>query len=313
MVLFTQDYIEKKGLVFALMPLSIYMLLMGVLVYGHTAVLIPKFFEKKAYVMYAGGLILLIAAYTFLESVNQAFWSGIVYPEYGGSVSSYMVWNGFYAFCFVLNSTLLYFTQQWAEQRQQVDNIQIAQLETELKYLRAQINPHFLFNGLNTIYGTIDNENRKARDMVVQFSDLLRYNLYEANSDTIEIGKEIVYLENYVALQQARSNEGFVIRLTIEVADRSTMIAPLLFVPFMENAFKYAARDSVDNRIDISLRQTGRQITFECQNAYKDHPRKSGIGLTNVTRRLDLLYKGRYTLTIHSEEGKYLVILIINL
>jgi two-component system LytT family sensor kinase len=211
-------------------------------------------------------------------------------------------------------STLLYFTQKWSEQRQQVNNIQISQLETELKYLRSQINPHFLFNGLNTIYGTIDIENQEARDMVVQFSDLLRYNLYEADTELVEIGKEAIYLENYIALQKARSNDNLKIALEIQITDQSLKIAPLIFVAFVENAFKYTTRKSIVNEIFISLKQSGKSITFECRNPYTEQAMDTmGIGLANVTRRLELIYKDKYMLDVTKDKGIYSTCLIIDL
>jgi two-component system, LytTR family, sensor kinase len=314
LVLFTQSYIEKKGWLFSLMPLSLYMVLMGILVYGHTLLLIPRFLERKQLALYVSGLVILILFYTFAESVNQQFWNSIIYPGDNGSIPSYFIWNIFYAFCFILNSTLLYFTQKWSEQRQQVNNIQISQLETELKYLRSQINPHFLFNGLNTIYGIIDIENNKARDIVVQFSDLLRYNLYEADTELVEIGKEAVYLENYVALQKARSNDNLKIILEIQIADQSLKIAPLIFVAFIENAFKYTTRKLIVNEIFISLKQSGKRITFECRNPYTEQVKDTkGIGLVNVTRRLELIYREKYKLYVTKDKGIYTTSLIIDL
>lgn len=314
MVLFTQGYIEKKGWLFSLMPLSLYMVLMVILVYGHTLLLIPRFLEKKRIALYVSGLIVLILFYTLAESINQQFWNRIIYPGNNGTIPSYFIWNIFYAFCFILNSTLLYFTQKWSEQKQQVNSIQISQLETELKYLRSQINPHFLFNGLNTIYGTIDIENQEARDMVVQFSDLLRYNLYEADTDKVEIGKEAIYIENYVALQKARSNNNLKITLEIQVADPSLKIAPLIFVAFIENAFKYTTRNLIRNEIFISLKQSGKRITFECRNTYAEQVKDTkGIGLINVTRRLELIYQNRYVLAVKKNNRMYETNLMIDL
>jgi len=314
MVLFSQGYIETKGWLFSMMPVSLYIVLMAILVYGHTFVLIPRFLEQKKIALYVIGLVLLVSFYTLAESVNQQFWNSIIYPKDTSTVPSYFVWNTFYAFCFILNSTLLYFTQKWSEQRQQVKNIQISQLQTELKYLRAQINPHFLFNGLNTIYGTIDIDNEEARNMVVQFSDLLRYNLYDADTDFVEIGKEAVYLENYIALQKARSNSNLKIELEIEISDKSLKIAPLIFVAFVENTFKYTTRNLPENNISIFLTQNGKRIIFECRNSYIEQANDTrGIGLVNVMRRLELLYKDQYTLEIKKENGIYETRLTIDL
>ena len=214
-----------------------------------------------------------------------------------------------------LISTLLIFSQKWSEQKQQVRNIEVAQLKTELKYLRSQLNPHFLFNGLNTVYSYIDTENWEARDMMVQFSDLLRYNLYEADVDLIDLAKEIKQLENYVALQKARSNDNIQIELNINFENAFIKIAPLIFMPFVENAFKYVTReDQVENCIMINLRQEGTLINFKCENTYEEVDlQPGGIGLSNVLRRLELLYHDSYQLDINKSADIYHVHLKINL
>jgi two-component system, LytTR family, sensor kinase len=314
-ILDMQDFITKKGWPVSLLPLSINCALTAMLVYVHTLVLIPLLSGKKKIGWYITGLVVLVTAYTLLRSRSQKYWDAVAWPDEPMKLSSYFKWNFFYADWFVLISTLLLFTQKWSEQRQQVKNIQINQLETELKYLRLQVNPHFLFNGLNTIYGYIDSDNIRARDMMVQFSDLLRYNLYEADIDSIALAREIDYLRNYVALQKARSNDNMQIDLEIAAQDPSVKIAPLLFMPFVENAFKHVSRDDRQvNRILISLRQTGDSIRFECRNSYDNGiPENNGIGLNNVIRRLELLYKDRYKLQIDKDASIYFVLLTINI
>ena len=287
---------------------------MAVLIYGHTLILIPRFLEKSRVTIYIFGITSLALIYALSESFRQQYWNALAWPKEITSISTYFKWNVVYSLWYLLVSTLLYYTQKWSEQRQQVKNIQINQLQTELKYLRAQVNPHFLFNGLNTIYGTIDINNQQARDMVVQFSDLLRYNLYEADVDFVELEKEAVYLENYVAMQKARSDNNLKIKLEIKISDKSLKIAPLIFVAFVENTFKYSTRDLIINNIYISLNQTGNIIVFECQNSYEEQVNDlRGIGLINVTRRLELLYKGHYTLDVKKENGIYETRLTINL
>src|SRR3569833_513930 len=261
MILDMQGYVIKKGWLFSLIPFSLSLSLMVILVYVHILLLIPLLLEKKQKILYTLGIIFLIVMSTLLKSKIQQYFDAAVWPDEVMSITSYFKWNLFYAVWFILISSLLFFTQKWSEQRQQVKNIQIDQLQTELKYLRAQVNPHFLFNGLNTIYGHIDINNQQARDIMVQFSDLLRYNLYEADVDTVELDQETVYLQYYVALQRARSNENMRIELQIKVEDPSIKIAPLIFMAFVENAFKYSTRDdSSDNIIKISLQQNGNRI-----------------------------------------------------
>jgi two-component system, LytTR family, sensor kinase len=309
MILETQGYARQKGLLFCLLPLLIYFVLMAILVYGNILLLIPLLLEKKKTVLYFAGIVLLMVFYTFSRSINQRYWDAIVWPEDLMSVPSYFKWNVIYSVWFTIISSMLFFTQKWYDQRQQVKNIQISQLQTELKYLRSQVNPHFLFNGLNTIYGHIDITNQQARNILLQFSDLLRYNLYEADVDWVDLEKEAAYLQNYVALQRARSNSNLQIALDIDIRDRNLKIAPLLFIPFIENAFKFSSRDdSRVNTIRIGLQQTGNRIVFQCSNTYEEPEQEpGGIGLSNVTRRLELLYRDRYTLDIKKEQHTYSV------
>jgi two-component system LytT family sensor kinase len=150
---------------------------------------------------------------------------------------------------------------------------------------------------------------------MVQFSDLLRYNLYEADVETIALEKEIKYLENYVALQKARSNDNVEVSLIVGYKNRNVQIAPLIFMAFVENAFKYASRgDRMSNRIVIHLKEENGQIHFTCENSFEESETSSGgIGLNNAARRLELLYKDRYKLDIKKEQNIYSVDLTLSL
>jgi hypothetical protein len=314
MLIDMQGYIRKRGWLFIINPFLISFLLMIVLVYGNTLLLIPRFLERKRYGLYGLGILLLMAMNTLARSRSQLYFDAVVWPNDPMSIDDYFKWNIFYSLWFIVISSMLYYAQRWAEQREQVRNIQITQLQTELKYLRAQLNPHFLFNGLNTIYGTIDLQNSQARNMVVQFSDLLRYNLYEAETDQVELQQEVAYLHNYVALQRARSDANLKIQLQTAVSNGNLPIAPLLFVAFVENAFKYTTRDDRQaNNVRITLSETAGKLIFTCTNSYDTAPGQSGIGLANVRRRLELLYPGRHTLDIRQREGIYSVTLTLQL
>jgi LytS/YehU family sensor histidine kinase len=257
----------------------------------------------------------LIAAYTLLRSMNQKYWDAVVWPDEPMRLSDYFTLNFAYSIWFILISTMLFFTQQWAEQQQRVKNIEINQLQTELKYLRSQVNPHFLFNGLNTIYGNIDLRDQAARNVVVRFSNLLRYNLYEAAVDLVPLAKEAGYLADYVELQKARSNPNVEIGLEVDMEDPGVAVAPLILQPFVENAFKYCTREEGRaNYVRIGLRQTGRQLIFTCVNSCEDQPAgPGGIGLVNARRRLELLYRDSHRLRAGMEGDHYFVELIIGL
>jgi len=149
---------------------------------------------------------------------------------------------------------------------------------------------------------------------VVQFSDLLRYNLYEADVDLIELSKEVKYLQDYVALQKARSNDNLKVDLKIDFQHPDTKIAPLIFMAFVENAFKYVSRgDDASNYIDIDLKEAAGLIDFTCENSFEASGESAtgGIGLINAERRLALLYKGKYRLDIKALSNIFRVHLIL--
>ena len=269
--------------------------------------LIPYLLAKNRFGLYFLGLIAVVLAYTVFVGHYNRFIHGTLFHDEPVETSSNFWENFVYGVCCSVITAMLYLTQKWAEQQEQVKNSQINQLQTELKYLRSQINPHFLFNGLNTVYGYIDMGNSQARDMMVQFSDLLRYNLYEADVDMIELEKEIKYLKNYVALQKARSNDNVQVILKINYQNGAVKVAPLIFMAFVENAFKYVSRgDSGINSVSITLDEEKGKIDFTCDNSFDEaEPSPGGIGLTNAVRRLGLLYKDRYKLDIKKYENSY--------
>lgn len=209
---------------------------------------------------------------------------------------------------------MLYITQNWYEQKQRAKAAEVSQLQTELKYLRAQMNPHFLFNGLNTIYGSIDKENLQAREILLQFSDLLRYMIYEAEADFVPLEREVKHIENYVALQRARSNSNVRIELNLHLNNNQAPVAPMLFMPLLENAFKFVTRDDQrDNYVTIALSQSDGALQLECRNSCETEPGESGgVGLANVKRRLDLLYgTEKYKLVIAKTNKDYSINLIL--
>jgi sensor histidine kinase YesM len=281
--------------------------LFWLLILANSSILIPQFLEKKRFGFYTSGLIALVFLYTFVMAHYNGFIHVVLFHDQLIGTSSGFWDNFVYGLCCTVIASMFNITQKWAEQEEQFKNIRINQLQTELKYLRSQINPHFLFNGLNTIYGNIDINNRQARDIMVQFSDLLRYNLYEADVDMIELEKEIKYLQNYVALQKARSNENVQVCLKVNYQNGSLKIAPLIFMAFVENAFKYASRgDTATNSINITLIEEAGMINFTCDNSCDEEEHvQGGIGLSNAARRLELLYKDQYQLDITKELNLY--------
>jgi LytS/YehU family sensor histidine kinase len=178
--------------------------------------------------------------------------------------------------------------------------------ETELDFLKSQINPHFLFNSLNTVYFLIDKQNTEARTTLLQMSDLLRYQLYDCNSQTIEIEKEVHYLQDYIRLQELRKDNQYEVGIEVGEQVSGFRITPLLLIPFVENAFKHISHYSHEkNFIRVNLQRQNGTFTFIVENSKDDQQRSTepagGIGLANVKRRLELLYPGRHSLHISND------------
>lgn len=191
--------------------------------------------------------------------------------------------------------------------------------QAELQNLRQQINPHFLFNTLNNIYALIAISPEKAQTAVHDLSKLLRYALYENESDTVSVAQEAAFITRYVDLMRIRLTEEATVTLDVEtVIDSPLLIAPMLLITLVENAFKHGLSPNKPSFITLSLRLEGEGVlSFKVSNSHypKDTNDRSGsgIGLDNLRRRLDLLYPGRYTFTQRVEGGSYLTELVLHL
>lgn len=194
---------------------------------------------------------------------------------------------------------------------EQMHAIEEEKTRTELAFLRSQINPHFLFNVLNTIYFQIRKENTDARSTVEMLSELLRYQLYECTTDKIGIDRELAYIRNYVAVQQLRMEPGTDISLNIGTGVSAFKIAPLLILPLVENAFKHLShyKDPARNKLHILLStEEGSYFTVHVRNTYdathkaKHLQESGGLGLQNVRRRLELLYPGAHLLDVSRQD-----------
>lgn len=206
--------------------------------------------------------------------------------------------------------------RQKLEKEQETNQLKNENLETELKFLKSQINPHFLFNALNNIYTLAYIQDQKAPEMILKLSDMLRYILYDCTSQEVPIDKEISYINNYVELQRLKNDE-----LDVKVAiDQGigghTKIAPMLFIPFIENSFKHSKIEDTENGwIALSLSQQEGQLCFKISNSKPNteftKDKVGGIGLQNVRRRLELLYPQQHQLTINDNEDSFEVELLL--
>lgn len=272
---------------------------------------------KLANVKITSGLLGVLGA-LLLYGVGKGLHDDYLYGSVlGQSVSRYA--QAFYNLSIVLFymvfAVTLYLSKQWFIQRELMRKIEMEKLNTELAYLRAQINPHFLFNSINTIYFQIDKQNTVARETLEKFSDMLRYQLYECVGPQIEIEKEIHYLTNYAQLQQLRLNDNYAVRIDLISPLQNFSIPPMLLLPYVENAFKHVSHFTHrKNEIEICLAQKEGLLQLKVANTKEATPSAEvieGIGLKNVKRRLDLIYGDHYFLDIQNNSECFIVLLEI--
>jgi two-component system LytT family sensor kinase len=184
-------------------------------------------------------------------------------------------------------------------------------LKTELSFLRSQISPHFMFNVLNNLVSLARKKSDKMEPALIQLSNLLRYMLYEGNQGKISLTQELKYLNGYIDLQKLRFGDDVIIIFTAEGNLENFDLEPMLLIPFVENAFKHGMGTLENPMIKIKLTAVNKTLNFLVENDIAEigesKDDNSGIGLNNVKRRLDLLYKNHYDLAISNEDGKYIV------
>lgn len=203
--------------------------------------------------------------------------------------------------------------KSFIKQNYQLEKEKVDRLETELKFLKSQYHPHFLFNALNTIYAQVDEKNEDAKQSIEQLSHLLRYQLYNRDQE-VTMEQEIDYLKSYIAFQRLRTSERLVMDVYFDQELKGQKIHPLLFQPLIENAFKYVRGEY---KIQLEMKLNGNEIHTEIRNSISQSQNTSnkkgrGIGLENLKRRLDLLYPDKYVLKIEQTENMFIARLTIN-
>jgi sensor histidine kinase YesM len=264
--------------------------------------LLDYFYPRKRYLT-ASFLIILAVCVIFL--VNYAYIRAVSPDPI--RMKHYFTNNLFFISTYFLYGCLFYFLRFAHESALQQKELIIQNREAELTALRGQVNPHFLFNQLHTIYALVYQGSPQALPAISGLSDILRYTLYE-NEEWVPLEKEVVYVEKYIELQQLRTGNGLNAALQVSGETYSIHIAPMLLLPFLENAFKHGS-----GQVAVKLCISDKQIHFSTANGFKDRQpvRPGGLGIANVRKRLELLYPGKHRLEILKSEHQYTVNLYI--
>jgi sensor histidine kinase YesM len=289
--------------------------------------LIPKFLYVGKYRSYILAVLLTVLVCTAFITAGyflNAYYSKLTFFElFGKRPDQWFIIFSTAAFPSTVGSMTLAMSiklgKNWLNAERKRLTLEKANLETELKYLKSQINPHFLFNTINSIFVLIHKNPDLASESLASFSEMLRYQLYECNDDKIALSKDLQFLENFIELETLRLNENQT-ELTFEIDHASAQgiqIAPFILLPFVENAFKHVSKGKTQaNFIKLNLKVDAEKVLYltieNSSNTEKTHE-NAGIGLKNVERRLNLIYPNRYHLEIERAIKLFKVNLKINL
>ena len=291
--------------------------------YFNMYVLLPFFLQKRAYLRYfvAIGLALFLGA--LLESAVFSVISTIGPDDKRALLSLRFILNAVMAIMYTVAITMsLKLVKHWYEKEKLTKELEILNTETELKYLKSQINPHFLFNSLNSIYALALQKSDLAPELILKLSDILRYILYDGSNQRVSLDQELKYLKSYAELEKVRHGDRVNLSLTIDGGIDTQEIVPMLLIPFVENSFKHGfGRDMANGYVKINIRVNKNTLNFELSNSkplsgteFKNQENyQGGIGLQNVSKRLGLMYPNKHTIEIIETDIDYKVNLKIDL
>jgi two-component system, LytTR family, sensor kinase len=306
--------------------------------YINTLVLVPKLYLQKQYILYFALIALLFAAIFFIKPFDTLLAQFIpqfdmdlpkgppppgfdhsVRPGFRppGEMKGWLKTDIVSCILFVMVTSLglaLCLIKQWRFTEQRALKAETEKANAELSFLKAQINPHFLFNILNNIYSMVVVKHEHAADAVMKLSNIMRYITDEIRTDLVPLESEISCINDYVDLQRLRLGGKTTVQFDIKGNTGSMQIAPLLLMTFVENAFKYGVSNHEQSVILIEVKAEESLIYFSCRNnlfPVQSHAERSGIGIPNARKRLEYLYHGRHKLEIKEEDGYYYVRLIL--
>lgn len=269
--------------------------------------------------------VVLLTLVTGFELIQQAFFHPGGRPGGAADLTQnmrppifLMLMGIFFSYIFVISiAVAIRTTTRWIKLDDQRKTLENENLKSELNNLKMQLNPHFFFNTLNNIYSLIQIAPERAQEAVHRLARLMRYHLYETNSEKVSLKGEIEFVDNYISLMKMRSTSLLDVKFNYSIEDNEARIAPLLFVPLIENAFKFGISNDVSSEILIEISELRNEVVMTVQNTIFDNPEAipghSGIGLENLRKRLSLIYPNAHEFRAESVGDKFMVLLRLKL
>ena len=304
-----QDYPQGKAFIITLLKVTD----LALMIYISNLILVPQLLYKKRYLAFAVTYVvmILLSSYTKMQILGQIYNNPNLFSINSTNFKTRIYDNIIPHFFLVTAGVAVKLVIDFIRTQQRLAELAKEKAETELNFLKSQINPHFLFNSINSVYFLIDKKNEEARKALYKFSEMLRYQLYECNGDKIPVEKEIAFLKDYVDLQKLRTDEQYKIEFNCSPDVHGFSIEPILLIPFVENSFKHISHftDGRVNEINIDITKQNGEMRFTVKNTtepgHVNGKEAGGIGLTNVQRRLELLYPNRHKLTLTKKENQF--------
>lgn len=301
---------------------GIFSIFLFIAVYINLLWIIPKFFHEAKYGYYLIFSALLIGSITYLQILLFDILVEWLFPGYY-LISYFDYWDTLkYFVIFIGISSLLHFSKSWflyKESEAKLVKTQKGKIEAELDALKNQINPHFLFNSLNSIYSLVLKKSVSAPEVLIKLSDSMRYIIYESNHERVDLKKEIDFVTNYIELQKLRMSPKDKIDFWVSGEIQNQKIAPLLMIPCIENGFKYGIKGETESSfIEIKIEISNAHLLLctknnigSIDNVERNKPK--GTGLKNLKKRLELIYPGKHNLNIEKSNDTFITDLKIEL
>jgi len=304
-----QDYPTGNGFTISLLKVVDHLLM----IYIANLVLVPYLLYKKRYFLFGHSYIvmILLSSYAKMQILGDIYNNPSLFSINSVNFKARIYDNIIPHFFLVTAGVAVKLVIDFIQTQQRLTEMAKEKAETELNFLKSQINPHFLFNSINSVYFLINKENEEARKALLKFSEMRRYKLYELNGDKIPVEKEISFLKDYVDLQKLRTDEQYKIEFNCAPDVKGFSIEPILLIPFVENSFKHISHfsDGRKNEIKIDISKQNGEMNFNVSNTTEggvlNGKDQGGIGLGNVKRRLELLYPGKHRLDVKDCDGSF--------
>ena len=299
---------EQTGRFFRSMLLSIPVLMVST--YFIALYAVPRFLKKERWVLFVLTL-LPVAVFVLFSRIKWLEWLNYLENNQFFKVPvAKVLANVIRDYAIIALAVCIYIIGDYRKEHKRNIELVKSKAEAEIKLLKGQLHPHFLFNSLNNLYSLALVKSDLTADSILKLTELLDYLVYRANMDKVPLSKEVQLLNNYIGLEQLRYSDHLMIDMDISVQNDALLVAPLLLLPFAENCFKHGGPDKEGLfRVDIHLHADDQQLVFRVSNSKKSssEPYKpsGGIGLQNIRQRLALLYPGRHQLTITNQPGFY--------